>query len=240
MLTIQPNFSQRLHYQPSFRSEYDDTDYESHEEFSSENKDLSVLRDDLTDAMEGIKKYEEKIPSKLKNVAGALCLVGSGAVVGISTKFGWHETSKVLKKIADNPSVKKFQQNIKNIGKKISESFTKFKKTDFYKDIAKKFSEWGNSFAETKYGKKICNTFKKINESKPVVTIKSLFKKAKNVKAGQIADTTGDIVSVSTGVSTAAVGAISDKKKAQKTDDDSQNYEDNDVNDDEEDYDVVD
>jgi len=228
MLTIQPNFSQRLYSQPSFRA--DDS--------SSEDEDLTLLKDDITDLMDGVSKHKDKIPPKLKNVAGALCLVGSGAVMGVGTKLGWNETGKLLKKVFENPKFIKCKENMKNFGKKISEWGAKFKNTDIYKNSAKKLNELGDRFKKTPVGAKVCEFFKKIANSEPVIMLKSLFGKAKNVKSGQIADTTGDLVALSTGVSTTVVGAMPDKKKAkenEKTEDVTEVDETSDEYDEEED-----
>lgn len=69
------------------------------------------------------------------------------------------------------------------------------------------------------------------------MAVKNLFAKLKNVKSGAIADTTGDVVAFSTGVSTTVAGALPDKKKAKEKDssddldldyDDEVNYDDED------------
>lgn len=241
MLTIQPNFTQRLHSQPVFKNKYDyaeDIDFTETEEiggtdeFTNSNprnlpvlasqvsvdEDLSLLKDDINDAMSGLQKVSDKMPKPVKSGIDALCLLGGGAVVGISTSFGWKEGGKVLKKVAQNPAVKKFGKNLSKLSENISAKFNKFKDTGFYKGIANKFSEWGQKFAKTKFGGKVCDFFNAINDSKPVKAVKSLFAKAKTVKAGQVADTTGDVVAVSTGVSTVAAGALSDDKKKTKND----------------------
>lgn len=230
MLTIQPNFSQRLYSQPSFRGNEDDTE------------DLELLKDDITDLMDGVEKHTEKISPKLKKAAGTLCLVGSGAVMGVGTKLGWNESGKFLKKIFSNPKVVQAKENLKNFGKKISGWFGKLKETNLYKNVAKKADNLGERFKKTAFGGKVCDFFKKIANSKPVIMVKSLLGKAKNVKAGQVADTTGDIVAFSAGVSTTAAGAISDKKKSEenkKTEvtDVDETTEDYDYNEDEENVD---
>ncbi len=237
MLTIQPNFSQRLHSQTSFRSGYGTAELDNIEAMAdrvelnqsrnlpapikkeSKKDTLENLQEDLNDAVTGLKKLEDKVPESGKKILGGLALIGSGAVVGISTKFGWSETGKVLNKVAKSEAVQKFAKNIKTLGKKIGEKFEKVKDTKMYKSVAKKFAEWSDKFAKTKFGGKVCDLFKKFNDSKPVIAVKSFFGKTKNVKAGQVADTTGDVVAVATGVSTTAAGALGDNKNSEdKTD----------------------
>lgn len=270
MLTIQPNFSQRLHSQPLFKGKYDDAEdvlfvddvedmgdiaeftnsnprnlpvlastYAVDEDKPSSDEDLKGLSEDINDAIKGVKKLEDKIPDGGKKVINGLCLLGSGAVVTIGTKLGWSESGKLLTKIFKNPAVVKCKENLGKFGKKIAKSFASLKESAIYKSTAKKFGEWGESFAKTKFGGKVCDFFRQMNESKPVVALKSLFKKTKNLKAGQISDTTGDIVSVSTGVSTAVAGSITDDKKKTKENAETKMKQD-DVTLDEDDYNVVD
>lgn len=73
----------------------------------------------------GLKKYENEV-QKFKPVTRTLCLIGSGAVMGVGTKLGWNETGKLLKKVMANPTVikgkkispglvKKFQHQLKSL-----------------------------------------------------------------------------------------------------------------------------
>lgn len=233
MLTIQPNFSQRLHSQTSFRSGYSAAQLDNIEVMAdtvqiNQTKNLSAankkdskkdtlenLHEDLNDAVTGLKKLEEKVvPESGKKILSGLALIGSSAVVAISTKFGWSETGKIVNKVIKNEAVQKFCKNIKTLGQKTAEKLSKIKESKIYKSVAKKISEWGSEFAKTKFGGKVCDFFKKINDSKFVTSVKSFFGKAKNVKAGTVADTTGDVVAAATGVSTTAAGALADNKKA--------------------------
>lgn len=195
MLTIQPNFTQRLHSQVHFKA-YDE---ESGNDDSSQDKELNLLRDDITDAMDGLKKYEDKVPPKLKKVGSALCLIGAGAVMGVGTKLGWNETGKLLKKVVNNSTVVKFRKNLGRFGEKISDSLKNLR---------------DEHFAKTPFGKAVCELFKNLSETKPAMAVKNFFGKFKKVKSGAIADTTGDIVAFSTGVSTTVAGAVSENKKS--------------------------
>ncbi len=207
MLTIQPNFTQRLHSQVYFKADDDGSDNGQ----SSQDNELNALRDDITDVMDGVKKYEDKVPPKLKKVGSALCLIGTGAVMGVGTKLGWNETGKLLKKVAKNPAVAKFGERLKNLGKNISASLTKLK---------------DEKFAKTPFGKAVCELFKNLSETKPVMALRNMFGKVKKVKSGAIADTTGDVVAFSTGVSTTVAGAMSDKKKSKAETEPVDNYDD--------------
>lgn len=205
MLTIQPNFTQRLHSQVYFKSKDEDNT-------SSQDEELTSLRDDITDVIDGVKKYEDKVPPKLRKVGGALCLVGTGAVMGVGTKLGWNETGKLLKKVAQNTKVIKFRENLGKLGNYIAESFKKVR---------------DEHFAKTPFGKAVCELFENLSETKPVKAVKNFFGKFKKVKSGAIADTTGDVVAFSTGVSTTVAGAVSDKKKNKTEHQDSaDNYND--------------
>ena len=198
MLTIQPNFTQRLHSQVYFKADDDGSDNGQ----SSQDNELNALRDDITDVMDGVKKYEDKVPPKLKKVGSALCLVGAGAVMGVGTKLGWNETGKLLKKVAKNPTVVKFRENLSRFGKNISASLKKLR---------------DEHFAKTPFGKAVCELFKNLSETKPVMAVRNMFGNVKKVKSGAIADTTGDVVAFSTGVSTTLAGAVADKKKSKDT-----------------------
>lgn len=223
MLTIQPKFTQRLHSQLSFRGDYDDDyDDENFDDKSQEEKDLTVLKEDITSLNNGLKKYENNI-QKFKPVTRTLCLIGSGALMGVGTKLGWNETGKLLKKVMANPTVIKGRKNIAKFGEKISTSIKKFR---------------DEKFAKTPIGAAILGFFKKLGETKPVMAVKNLFAKVKNVKSGAIADTTGDVVAFSTGVSTTVAGALPDKKKAKEKDSSEDldlDYDDDEVNYDDED-----
>lgn len=234
MLTIQPNFTQRLHSQVYFKA----NDDHSNNEQSSQDNELNILRDDITDAMDGLKKYEDKVPPKLKKVGSALCLVGAGAVMGVGTKLGWNETGKLLKKVAKNPTIVKFKENLSRFGKNISASLKNLRE---------------EHFAKTPFGKAVCELFNNLAETKPVMAVKNFFGKFKKIKSGAIADTTGDVVAFSTGVSTTLAGAVADKKKTKdsavskentyseqvstESDDDIDNYDSEADNYDEADYD---
>lgn len=245
MLTIQPNLSQRFHSQPMFKGKYDDAEDVEYMETEIENdqftnsnprnlpvlastyntdedpieppeESLSAIKEDLDDAVTGIKKIGENMPKPIKTTMNGLCLLGGGAAIAVGTKLGWNEAGNVFSKVWNNPGVIKFRKNIGKFGKKITKGLIDLKETKFCKSITNKFSEWGKSFADSKFGGKVCNFFKKINESKPVVAVKNFFGKAKKANASQISDTTGDVVAFSTGASTTVAGAIPQKKKSDK------------------------
>lgn len=200
MLSIQPRFTQRLNSQLSFRGDYDYNSYDDNENgtgLTEQDKDLLNLKEDLSSLNHGLQKYEDKV-QKLKPVTKALCLVGSGALMGVGTKLGWNETGRLLKKVLANNSVVKFKSRLGKLGEKIATGFKNFR---------------DEKFAKTPVGEAVLAVFKKIGETKPVMFIKNNLSKLKKVKPEAISDTTGDIVAFSTGVSTTIVGAMPEKEK---------------------------
>lgn len=200
MLSIQPRFTQRLQSQLSFRGEYDYNSYDGNENdtgLTEQDKDLLSLKEDLSSLNHGLQKYEDKV-QKLKPVTKALCLVGSGALMGVGTKLGWNETGRLLKKVLTSNSVVKFKGRLGKIGEKIATGFIKFR---------------DEKFAKTPVGEAVLAIFKRLGETKPAMFVKNNLAKLKKVKPEAISDTTGDIVAFSTGASTTIVGAMPEKEK---------------------------
>lgn len=195
MLSIQPRFTQRLQSQLSFRGDYDYGD--DKDGLTEQDKDLLDLKEDLSSLNHGLQKYEDKV-QKLKPVTKTLCLIGSGALMGVGTKLGWNETGRLLKKVMSNNAVVKFKGRL---GKFVENMATGFKK---FRD---------EKFAKTPVGKVVLAACKKLGETRPVMFMKNKLAKLKTVKPEAISDTTGDIVAFSTGASTTIVGAMPEKEQ---------------------------
>lgn len=234
MLTIQPNLTvNRTHSMTSFGHSNPvkdlDDDYnnypaaiydEPEDDYVTEKEnDLESVKNDINQAMADLKDVQNDLPPAAKRIMGGLFTLGAAAVAGISTKFGFSETSKVFNNLAHKPSVKNFSGNVKNsisgIGKAIKNWFIALKETRVGKYIVQKSATMADKFMATAVGKKLVKGYDYIADSKFVKTVKGWFAKAKDIKGQQVVDRTGDVLGTATGVSTAAVGVIDPEKKAQ-------------------------
>ncbi len=269
MLTVQPNFSQRIHsgqafgsqsaiilvpkesnmpsvedkktlakssrrYEDEFEREIVDVDYE--EVFDEENpagttalavipkkdpKDeydtnLNDIKNNINATMDNLKDVQKELPAGAQKLMNGFFTVGAAAVSGISVKYGFNETNKILGKLFNKPSMKKFGENFvkpfkalwKGIKTFFKDEYKNFKTTDLFKNMKKSFE----NFKKTGFGKKLVKLYEKFVKSGPVQETKDFINKVRDVKPAQVKEATGDVLGLATGVSTGIAANLEPEK----------------------------
>lgn len=270
MLTIQPNFSQRIHsgqafgsqsaiilvpkennipsiedkklmakssrrYEDEFERDIVDVDYE--EVFGDENPaettalavipkenqkdthhdtDLNDIKNNINATMDNLKDVQKELPAGAQKIMNGFFTVGAAAVSGISVKYGFNETNKILGKLFNKPSMKKFGENFvkpfkalwKGIKTFFKDEYKNFKTTDLFKNMKKSFE----NFKKTSFGKKLVKLYEKFVKSGPVQETKDFINKVRDVKPSQVKEATGDVLGLATGVSTGIAANLEPEK----------------------------
>lgn len=269
MLTIQPNFSQRIHsgqafgsqsaiilvqkesimpsvedkktmakssrrYEDEFEREIVDVDYE--EVFDEENPagttalavipkedqkedhdtNLNDIKNNINATMDNLKDVQKELPAGAQKLMNGFFTVGAAAVSGISVKYGFNETNKILGKLFNKPSMKKFGENFvkpfkalwKGVKTFFKDEYKNFKTTDLFKNMKKSFE----NFKKTGFGKKLVKLYEKFVKSGPVQETKDFINKVRDVKPAQVKEATGDVLGLATGVSTGIAANLEPEK----------------------------
>lgn len=276
MLTIQPNFSQRLHSAQSFgqkgelvvsekkpkiiyiedrhsvndrrgpfMDEYDvvDADFEEiTDEYNgsknivqvkNDNKQTAVvlsknpekeetvdsldeIKENINSTMDNLKEVQKELPPAAQKAMNGFFTLGAAAVSGISVKYGFTETNKILGKLFKKPAMEKFKKNFikpfKAAWKAVKgfavKQYKNFKASKLFANMGKQMEK----FKATKFGKKLTGLYDKIAKSKTVQETKTFFNKIREVKPEQMKNATGDVLGVATGVSTAVAANLDPDK----------------------------
>lgn len=183
---------------------------------NAKEDDLNEIKDNINATMDNLKEVQKELPPAAQKAMGGLFTLGAAAVSGISVKYGFSETNKILGKLFKKPSMKKFGENFvkpfktawKGIKSFVKDQYKNFKNTEFFKGMKKSFEK----FKKTNFGKKLVKLYEKIAKSKPVEETKEFVEKVRGVKSEQVTNAAGDVLGVATGVSTGVVAAIEPDK----------------------------
>lgn len=264
MLTIQPNFSQRMRSAQSFgqkgelvisdkkpriyyvedkhivsdrrspfADDYDvvDADFEeitdddskstaivlsSKSENHDKSNDLDEIKNNINSTMDNLKEVQKELPPVAQKAMNGFFTLGAAAVSGISVKYGFTETNKILGKLFKKPAMEKFKTNFvkpfkaawKAVRGFVVKQYKNFKGSKMYANIGKQME----NFKATKFGKKLVSLYDKIAKSKTVQETKTFFNKVRDVKPEQMKNATGDVLGVATGVSTAVAANLDPDK----------------------------
>ena len=183
---------------------------------SDKEEDLNDIKDNINATMDNLKEVQNELPPAAQKAMGGLFTLGAAAVSGISVKYGFTETNKLLGKLFQKPSMKKFGENFvkpfkaawKGVKTFFKDQYSKFKTTDLFKNMKKSFE----NFKKTKFGKKVVNLYERFVKSKPVQETKEFVDKVRGVKSEQVTNAAGDVLGVATGVSTGVAATIEPDK----------------------------
>lgn len=182
--------------------------------------DLDEIKENITSTMDNLKEVQKELPPAAQKAMNGFFTLGAAAVSGISVKYGFTETNKILGKLFKKPSMQKFKTNFvkpfktawKAVKGFVAKHYDNFLGSKFYFKMVKSLEKFRN----TKLGKKIVSIYDKIAKSKTVQETKTFINKVRDVKPEQVKNATGDVLGVATGVST-AVAANLDPEKVKET-----------------------
>ena len=183
---------------------------------NAQEDNLNDIKNNINATMDNLKEVQKELPPAAQKVMGGLFTLGAAAVSGISVKYGFTETNKLLGKLFQKPSMKKFGENFvkpfkaawKGVKTFFKDQYSKFKTTDLFKNMKKSFE----NFKKTKFGKKVVNLYERFVKSKPVQETKEFVDKVRGVKSEQVTNAAGDVLGVATGVSTGVAATIEPDK----------------------------
>ena len=190
------------------------------ERVNKNDEDLNDIKNNINATMNNLKDVQKELPAGAQKAMNGLFTLGAAAVSGISVKYGFTETNKILGKLFKKPAMKKFGENFvkpfkagwKAVKGFFKTQYKKFKTTGMYDTITKSFEK----FKTTKFGKKLVNMYEKFSKSKPVQETKVFIAKVRDIKPDKVQEATGDILGVATGIS-AGVAANLEPDKVKET-----------------------
>lgn len=189
-------------------------------EKDDKTSDLDEIKENITSTMDNLKEVQKELPPAAQKAMNGFFTLGAAAVSGISVKYGFTETNKILGKLFKKPSMQKFKTNFvkpfktawKAVKGFVTKQYKNFKASKLFANMGKQMEK----FKATKFGKKLTGLYDRIAKSKTVQESKTFFNKVRDIKPEQVKNATGDVLGVATGVST-AVAANLDPEKVKET-----------------------